>query len=133
MQDAARLNFESAPSLWRKKMIIVAIVLRTGKRGSARSGGGGGSASAEELFAILVRQGFCCPYTGEGLEPDETTHLDHKVPVSRGGSDCASNLQWLSRRANMAKTDMTHDEFVGMCARVSSTFARQQEITFSEF
>ena len=30
--------------------------------------------------------------------------VDHIVPLSRGGCDCASNLQWLSKGAHAAKT-----------------------------
>lgn len=77
-----------------------------------------------ELWALLVRQGFRCPYTSEELTPDESTHLDHKVPVSRGGGNTIDNLQWVSKRANQAKSDFTHEEFVAFCRRVAVVHAR---------
>lgn len=72
-----------------------------------------------DLLLLLASQQFRCPYTGAELAPDDSTEMDHKVPISRGGTNDLSNLQWLSRRANQAKADMTHDEFVALCALVS--------------
>ncbi len=61
-----------------------------------------------------------CAYTGEPLTfgPSGNASIDHRVPVSRGGSNRPDNLQWVSARVNRMKTDLTHAEFLAMCALV---------------
>lgn len=55
-----------------------------------------------------------CRYTGKTLEwtKPEEFHMDHIMPRSRGGDNTIENLQIISKEANTAKGDMTHDEFV---------------------
>jgi hypothetical protein len=55
-----------------------------------------------------------CRYTGDVLDwkrPAEC-EIDHKQPRSKGGENTIENLQILSRAANQAKGDMTHEEFI---------------------
>lgn len=66
---------------------------------------GGGSYTAEQLSACLDFFGHCCAYSGEPLEPGY--HLDHVVPVSKGGTSNISNLVPSNSRPNHCK--YTHD------------------------
>ena len=75
-------------------------------------------ANAEQLMQLLKRQSFRCALSGVELSP-ETARLDHITPVSQGGSDEISNLQWLHVDANTAKGTMAQDQFILMCRRVS--------------
>ena len=55
-------------------------------------------------FAILKRDGFRCKYcgaSGDGVE----LHVDHVVPVSRGGTDHPANLVAACATCNMGKGD----------------------------
>lgn len=52
-----------------------------------------------------------CFYTGEDL--DGHWELDHKVPISRGGTHTIDNLVPCTRRANRSKADLTAEEFEG--------------------
>jgi 5-methylcytosine-specific restriction endonuclease McrA len=53
-----------------------------------------------------------CPFTGEPLTKGENLHLDHIIPVSRGGEWISlDNLRWVSETYNRAKFDMTAEEF----------------------
>ena len=55
-----------------------------------------------------------CRYTGDVLDwkrPGEC-EIDHEHPRSKGGENTIENLQILSKAANQAKGDMTHDEFI---------------------
>ena len=55
-----------------------------------------------------------CRYTGDVLDwkrPGEC-EIDHTQPRSKGGENTIENLQILSKAANQAKGDMTHDEFI---------------------
>jgi len=65
-------------------------------------------------------QDGCCDYTGEVLVIGETATLDHKVPVSRGGKHTRENLHWVSSTVNRMKTDLTEEEFFGLCGVVTS-------------
>lgn len=79
----------------------------------------GSQVDASDLKKLLEMQGYKCALTGVRLEP-KTAELDHKVPLSRGGTNDLGNLQWLSREVNRAKGAMDNDEFIAMCKRVAS-------------
>ena len=55
-----------------------------------------------------------CRYTGDVLDWKRPTQceIDHEHPRSKGGDNTIENLQILSKPANQAKGDMTHDEFI---------------------
>lgn len=55
-----------------------------------------------------------CRYTGDALDWNRPTEceIDHEHPRSKGGDNTIDNLQILSKPANQAKGDMTHDEFI---------------------
>ena len=55
-----------------------------------------------------------CRYTGDVLDwkKPEECEIDHEHHRSKGGENTIENLQILSKLANQAKGDMTHDEFI---------------------
>jgi len=54
-------------------------------------------------------QGNLCAYCATCLD-DVTPHLDHKQPISKGGTHTRDNVQWLCSVCNVAKRDTPHDE-----------------------
>ena len=80
--------------------------------------------SSATLKTILEIQGYKCALSGKRLTP-EIAALDHKIPLSRGGTNDASNLQWLDSEVNKAKGTMDCQEFIAMCKMV----ARQAPIS----
>lgn len=78
---------------------------------------GEGRATARDLAAIWKAQRGLCALTGRKL--DRSAQLDHKLPRARGGTDQASNLQWLCEEVNLAKRAMTDAEFTALCAEVA--------------
>jgi 5-methylcytosine-specific restriction endonuclease McrA len=71
---------------------------------------------SQGLMAIWLNQKGRCALSGRKL--DRKAHVDHKLPVSRGGSNCLSNLQFLSPEVNQAKSSLTDSEFIQLCMEV---------------
>lgn len=82
-----------------------------------------GIANMQQLRALLDEQGYCCALCGVALDPD-ASELDHRIPRSQGGSDAASNLQWLCKPCNRAKGTMSNDDFIALCSRVHERKSR---------
>jgi hypothetical protein len=70
------------------------------------------------LSRAWYKQRGRCAYTGKRL--DRNAQVDHKTPTSRGGSNHASNLHWVTADANWVKGTMTHDEFIGICSDIAA-------------
>ncbi|MBU9318919.1 HNH endonuclease [Burkholderia multivorans] len=90
---------------------------------------GSGRASARELAAIWKKQRGLCALTGRRL--DRSAQLDHKTPKARGGSDQATNLQWLCEEANLAKRALTDAEFIALCGDVMHWIGKRIELVES--
>lgn len=54
-------------------------------------------------FQILNRDGFTCVYCGRQA-PDVALHVDHRMPVSRGGTNHPSNLCAACVDCNLGKS-----------------------------
>ena len=74
---------------------------------------------AVALKHLIEMQGYKCALTGVKLTP-KTAELDHKTPLSEGGTNDLDNLQWVERSVNRAKGTLTNEEFIEVCKRVSS-------------
>lgn len=68
---------------------------------AARRRGAPGHISAATVRALFRRQRGCCACCGRSLYP--AYHVDHVVPIARGGGNDASNLQLLCPRDNLRK------------------------------
>jgi 5-methylcytosine-specific restriction enzyme A len=64
--------------------------------------GNGGSFTPLEWKAIKRLQGFACLMCGR-KEPEITLTVDHVVALTRGGQNCARNLQALCGSCNSSK------------------------------
>ena len=64
-------------------------------------------ATKSDLYDLKDIQNGQCAYCG----CSDNLHLDHKVPLSRGGPHIAANLQWLCGACNMTKGAKTDVEF----------------------
>ena len=66
---------------------------------------------SREMRSTLARlQGWKCMYCGRRLNWSNL-EIDHKFPVSRGGSNYQENLQALCGRCNSRKGNHSDDEF----------------------
>jgi 5-methylcytosine-specific restriction endonuclease McrA len=69
-----------------------------------------GNYTASESNDLLERQGHSCVACAADLRVT-TKHLDHKTPLSRGGSNSIDNLQWLCEQCNLSKATRTNEEW----------------------
>lgn len=84
---------------------------------------GGRREDWDKVFSILQSQQFKCVYTGEALVLGENASIDHKKPVCRFPELSAdvSNIQWVTRRVNFLKRDLTHEEFIAIVCKIAAT------------
>lgn len=81
--------------------------------GQSRRSANIGRVKRGTVARLLESQGRACGYCGAEIPP---YHLDHKLPVCRGGTNAPENLHLTCPRCNMRKAAMTHDEFL-VCKR----------------
>lgn len=60
--------------------------------------------SSKDENRMLTRQGNCCAYCREKLNSGNT-HLDHVMPLSKGGTHGPSNLVFACGQCNASKSD----------------------------
>lgn len=73
--------------------------------------------SAQERRQIAEDNSFRCHYCGDegsryGDASGESWHIDHKHPISKGGSNDRSNLTLACRSCNLAKSDIPYEDFI---------------------
>ena len=60
---------------------------------------------------LFQNQNGRCFYTDAILDL-MTAHIDHKIPISRGGTNDFQNLALCTSEANLLKHNKTHEEFI---------------------
>lgn len=97
---------------WRKanpdKVRVIRLMSNHRRRALERSAAG--TFTAADLAQIFEAQGFCCAYCKTSLKKTKR-HLDHIVPLFRGGSCDRSNLQFLCAPCNLSKGHKDPSEF----------------------
>ena len=58
-----------------------------------------------DRLAILERDQYTCQYCGAGPLPPRALHVDHVVPLSRGGQDAEENKITACAHCNLTKSD----------------------------
>lgn len=86
--------------------------------------------SPSELERLCCEQDWRCVYCGHLLVE---RHLDHIVPVTKGGTNAIDNLQWLCPACNMRKGVLSDAEFAGRVGRMGRTSSVAAEFDVGEF
>ncbi len=68
-----------------------------------------------EIAALWDKQGGKCALTGRPLVIGGGAGLDHKTPISKGGSREIENVRWVCFAANAAKNVMSDAELFTLC------------------
>ncbi len=76
----------------------------------------------KEILAIFDAQGGKCPYTGEILIIGDNASIDHIYPQARfpEKKHDIDNLEWVTLQVNLAKRDLTKDEFLALTRKITS-------------
>lgn len=75
---------------------------------------------SSKKFKEKVKSNPICYLTGRPIDlfQPKTYHCDHIIPVSKGGKSKLKNMGLACKNANMAKGDMSLDEFLQLCQEV---------------
>jgi 5-methylcytosine-specific restriction endonuclease McrA len=71
---------------------------------------GGDELSTKTIDSIIVEQCGICP--GCRLPLDGRFHIDHIIPISKGGTSARQNLQALHARCNLVKGTKLPDVWI---------------------
>ncbi|MBQ3295380.1 MAG: HNH endonuclease [Erysipelotrichaceae bacterium] len=61
--------------------------------------------SAGLRYDVMKRDGFRCVLCGRGADNGVKLHVDHILPVSKGGKTVMNNLRTLCSDCNLGKSD----------------------------
>ena len=94
------------------------------------------NAAKKHRQAVGDSQGWKCPYCGTDVSGRVGT-IDHKIPVSRGGTSEPDNLAIICQRCNSSKNDSTPEEYhayrsVRAAKRISQKQKHRQAIGDSQ-
>jgi len=73
---------------------------------------------AEDVTAMWAAQNGICIYCKTDLPSNY--HVDHVIPLSRGGDNWPSNLQLLCPSCNISKRTRTHEEYLAYRERLKA-------------
>jgi len=74
---------------------------------------------AKDLLAKIGDNPICY-LTGRPIDLSDgrSYHLDHIVPISKGGDNTLDNCNIACKEANQAKHNLSKDEFIKLCQEV---------------
>ncbi|MEM3192219.1 MAG: HNH endonuclease signature motif containing protein [Candidatus Parvarchaeota archaeon] len=87
---------------------------------------------AFHIFYLSLLTGFTCEYCGQKMyvHAPKITGLafsfDHKIPLSKGGSNDPSNISVVHTRCNILKMDMNADDFKEILKEKGTEWARTE-------
>lgn len=74
-------------------------------------------------YNVLKRDNFKCVICGASSDDGAKLHVDHIIPVSKGGKTVMSNLQTLCDRCNLGKSNKLDD--VDLCPKCGGTLVER--------
>ena len=99
---------------WRIENPVMLKAQRTNRK--ARVRGAAGSHTHEDILRMIILQKHKCPYCLCSIK--EEHHVDHIIPVSKGGSNNPENIQILCPTCNMKKSNKMPEQWANQLGRL---------------
>lgn len=80
-----------------------------------------------KAFAAFYARPLCV-YCGKAVALKDVS-ADHKIPVSKGGTSYADNLQFICKADNVSKGDMSHDEYLTLLDKLGEVERHTRNFT----
>jgi 5-methylcytosine-specific restriction endonuclease McrA len=96
-----RLKSRQATDVWNKANPLKRAEIRHRRR--AKESSNGGSFTQEEILALYEKQQGICAYCPKEL--NGVYHIDHFIPIARGGANSILNIRLSCRFCNQSKGD----------------------------
>jgi CRISPR/Cas system Type II protein with McrA/HNH and RuvC-like nuclease domain len=73
-----------------------------------------------EDFKRHLNGHYRCYLTGQDINLSDTKsyQLDHIIPIAQGGKNTLENCGLVSKKANQAKNELSHSDFITLCLRI---------------
>lgn len=114
----ARYRAKNKESINERRRIKRALDPSMERNKSAKRRAAKGVLPKDIVAKLLLKQNSKCTCCGISLSFGY--HLDHIVPISRGGSNTEDNVQLLSPQCNLQKHKLTFDEFLNKRRKILS-------------
>lgn len=79
----------------------------------------------------MTRRQISCPYCERimrrALNVPLAASRDHKIPLSRGGTDTADNIEWVCRQCNSDKGSLLPEEYRAVRAGAASRLDKSRK------
>ena len=75
-------------------------------------------------YNVLKRDNYSCQICGATAKDGAKLHVDHIIPVSKGGKTVMNNLQTLCERCNIGKSDKTENDYI--CPKCGGKLVRRK-------
>lgn len=111
--EREKVKILATQKAWREKNRGVRKALEHKRRAKKR--GNGGAHTFADVDWLLTAQGGLC--AGCRIDITEKYTVDHIIPLCRGGTDNADNLQLMCKTCNCSKKDKTMDEWLFVLPR----------------
>lgn len=77
-------------------------------------------------YNVLKRDNYTCQICGKNSKDGVKLHVDHIIPVAKGGKTVMSNLQTLCDRCNIGKSDKTNEYESDICPMCGGRLVRRK-------
>lgn len=107
---------------WKRKHVFVKLISWLESRLKSRNYTINGyliqdKITPNQLFSLAKKQKLICPLSGRKLTT-ENISLDHIIPLARGGKNSIDNIMLVVKDANLAKQQLSTQEFIQLCKDV---------------
>lgn len=115
--------FDSMPGMVDRRLIGLWRCDSRAHAANARTAARGAIITPDDVIRCLTVCGFKCFYCEKAINP-HSWHLDHYMPLSKGGRNEFNNLRASCKYCNTMKSDLDYVQWVSMMHKVLHVFLK---------